>query len=672
MKTLHRLAWILALSPATLLLQCRHAETPGTAAANAISPADKTLNAGYRRTASRVLVREVDVPTLAHLDHAAYAADVMLWNPSQDTVRLPRALTAADLGFDGLIRDFKSSVGELPLSDSERAAPLHWKPALDYLLGDSFTLVRDLAEAYGRVTAAHFGYPGDVPAPLVEFTDLYLSHQDSSAWVKVELKPWVRPVPALMHDADHDGFPAIYAQIDPAKFTPQVYALLRRTYSTHVLSESEVIDYGHQLAAYWYPSRNTDFIDLRGGGSWPDPTVDADVKRELHGQTFPQPVFALRGKPQGLGVYFVLVIPGMGQDKPQAGAAAPMSVLSRSVSDNLGEYLASIRDHDSSLVAKFGHGSWDAWFHKLDPFHRQVSALLASQPASVEALRGRQGYLLFRRGMEYLLAGDLQKLPPEKNPLTAIVSLRDSLASLGIDFLFVPIPTKADVYPEIISAAAAKLPGATPQPYLRKLLWDLAQHKVETLDLLSKFQTAARQGGDSLYQRQDTHWTAAGLELAAATVGERVMGYSWFGEAYPTEVPYTDHDTVFSQLGDLYDRLPPQARTGLGPEKLRGRQVVDSTGHYYADAQNAPILVLGDSYTGVYEQTGCRHAGVTARLAKTIGGPVDLIMGWGGGPEAPRKLRLAGPDALKGKRLVIWMMSARDLFAYPGGWGAGS
>jgi hypothetical protein len=53
-----------------------------------------------------------------------------------------------------------------------------------------------------------------------------------------------------------------------------------------------------------------------------------------------------------------------------------------------------------------------------------------------------------------------------------------------------------------------------------------------------------------------------------------------------------------------------------------------------------------------------------------LGGPVDLIMGWGGGPEAPGKLKKRGDGYLDHKRLVVWMMSSRDLFVYPGGWAA--
>ena len=216
----------------------------------------QTLNAGYSRTSSHALVREVKVPTHANLDDAAYSANVMLWDPVADTVRLSHALTSEDLRIGNLLTDFKNTLNEIPLTEAERNAPLHWKPALDYILEKVFDSSRPLAESYGKITAERWGFTGDTP-PLIEFAELYLSAKDSSAWVKVELKPWVRPVPESMQIHDN-GFPEIYARLDASKFTPKLFSILCGEYSTHVLSETEVIDYGHQLAAYWYPSRNTD------------------------------------------------------------------------------------------------------------------------------------------------------------------------------------------------------------------------------------------------------------------------------------------------------------------------------------------------------------------------------------------------------------------------------
>jgi alginate O-acetyltransferase complex protein AlgJ len=47
---------------------------------------------------------------------------------------------------------------------------------------------------------------------------------------------------------------------------------------------------------------------------------------------------------------------------------------------------------------------------------------------------------------------------------------------------------------------------------------------------------------------------------------------------------------------------------------------------------------------------------------------VDLVMSYGGGPSVRRKLLRRGEDALRPKRLLIWIFSARDLYDYWDDW----
>ena len=66
-----------------LLLRCHPSGAafpwPEHAPPAAIEHADvRTLNAGYARTRSKVLVREIDRPTRAALDYAAYHANFMI------------------------------------------------------------------------------------------------------------------------------------------------------------------------------------------------------------------------------------------------------------------------------------------------------------------------------------------------------------------------------------------------------------------------------------------------------------------------------------------------------------------------------------------------------------------------------------------------------------------
>jgi alginate O-acetyltransferase complex protein AlgJ len=103
------------------------------------------------------------------------------------------------------------------------------------------------------------------------------------------------------------------------------------------------------------------------------------------------------------------------------------------------------------------------------------------------------------------------------------------------------------------------------------------------------------------------------------------------------------------------------------PETLVAHQVM-SQGKPYEDDPDSPVVLLGDSFTGVYELTDAEHAGVSAHVARGIAYPLDLVMSYGGGPNVRQKLLRRGVSALGTKKLVIWMMTARDLYNYWEDW----
>jgi alginate O-acetyltransferase complex protein AlgJ len=79
-------------------------------------------------------------------------------------------------------------------------------------------------------------------------------------------------------------------------------------------------------------------------------------------------------------------------------------------------------------------------------------------------------------------------------------------------------------------------------------------------------------------------------------------------------------------------------------------------------------VILGDSFTGVYQLTDAEHAGLSAHIAREIGYPVDLVMSYGGGPNVRHKLLRRGEAALAQKQLVVWVMADRDLYNYWEDW----
>jgi alginate O-acetyltransferase complex protein AlgJ len=197
----------------------------------------------------------------------------------------------------------------------------------------------------------------------------------------------------------------------------------------------------------------------------------------------------------------------------------------------------------------------------------------------------------------------------------------------------------------------------------------LAKAGVEVVDLLPAFLAARRQRPDELiFQRQDTHWTDSGLRLAADIISERVKKYPWYKELARHAQRFTTREASFQRLGDLHSRLPDAAKSRYEPEKLNAQQVIAANGDVYVDDADSPIVVLGDSFTGVYELMDAEHAGLSAHIAKDVAYPVDLVMSYGGGPNVRNKLMRRGAAALGSKKLVVWVMTARDLYNYWEDW----
>lgn len=634
-----------------------------------------TANPGYNRIRSHALVRRVRVPTEANLDFAAYSKNVMLADPEWKAIHPPKKIGIADVSFNGLLKDVKPILDFTPLTDAEKARPMAWTPVLERLLKWDFEKASGLANAYAAVTGEKWGDSTDLSQPYQEFASLYIHSKGNvkEAWVELEFKPWANSFLEGIQDEDHDGYPSVVGRLDPAVFTDAMIAEIGGDYLNKAFDEPQVIDWARNLASRWYPSYNTDLLPLKPGSAWPYEDSPEAAKKELAGNWVSNPLFILQGHPFADTLFDVFTVDGMGAAKSVAEKRKEGKPVARGLDKGLSARLDAIAAKLDGEKKAYGKGDWGKWNARLGLFRGDLEKFAAREPAEVLGLMAADHFLVFRREIEYLLAPDFSAPGAPASPLPAITAFKDELAAKGIDFLFVPIPTKLDLYPEYLAPRTDTLPGHIAQPLGRRLMRDLAEARVETLDLLEPFlqiKAASEDGKRTLYQRQDTHWTTVGLEAAAQLIAERVKHYTWYDSVFADKKSYQTKDTTFENLGDIQARLPDAKKGQVAPESLLGRQVLDPAGNLYEDSDSSAVLVLGDSYTGVYQSVGCRHAGVTAHLAKELGGPVDLIMGWGGGPEAPNKLKKRGDGYLDRKRLVVWMMSSRDLFVYPGGWAA--
>lgn len=313
-------------------------------------------------------------------------------------------------------------------------------------------------------------------------------------------------------------------------------------------------------------------------------------------------------------------------------------------------------------------GSWDTWEQALQPFRADVRRQLDERPAELQGLIGREGYIFYRHTLEYVVAGDLRNQPGHKDPYPAIVRLDEELSSAGIELLFAPVPTKAEVYPEMISECAPA--GAKPYvtPHFRRFLRDLVQAGVEVVDLLPAFVNEREAQPEPLYLRQDTHWSNRAVRLTARLVADHIRCTRWFRSRSAAPIEYSVRPMSDEYIGGVVKMLSRTEQRAFKPEHISAQQVLCPDGTPYVDDPDSPVLLLGDSFANIYEFDVCQHAGFTAHLAKELGMPVGLIATAGGGPIGPAHLARLSRQQMRRKRIVIWMMVARDLYDSPTPW----
>jgi len=166
------------------------------------------------------------------------------------------------------------------------------------------------------------------------------------------------------------------------------------------------------------------------------------------------PTIVVRGKPQGKPVYNVFVIDGI---RAAARARAKQARGHGRSAHGTHSQIEGVPGHRGlqptqavleSELRDQGGGSWTAWQEQVAPLHRELRRQLDRRPKQLHALMGTDGFLFYRRSLQYVVGGDIQAQPAGKNPLPALVEFKKYLAGLGVDLLVVPVPSKPEVFPD--------------------------------------------------------------------------------------------------------------------------------------------------------------------------------------------------------------------------------
>jgi hypothetical protein len=308
---------------------------------------------------------------------------------------------------------------------------------------------------------------------------------------------------------------------------------------------------------------------------------------------------------------------------------------------------------------------------KLRPQMQYLQYVLLND-AGEKALPGLDGWMFYRPGVEYLIAGDrtLVKAQGGRDPVPAIVAFRDELALRGIRLLVVPAPNKESVYPEKLTSRAAGL-GGIRSGQTSDLLNRLAMAKVETVDLFEVFVQAKKRKtiptDSSLYLVQDSHWSPVGVTVAARAIAGRLLDRGWIGLG---PVSYETKLVPVQRVGDVLRMLQvPQIEKTATPESVSCSQVIHpDSGRPYQNDPDSDVLVIGDSFLRIYETDEPGSAGLIAHLAKDLKRPLTSLVNDGGASTLVRQELYRRPALLKSKKVVIWEFVERDIAFGAEGW----
>lgn len=180
-----------------------------------------------------------------------------------------------------------------------------------------------------------------------------------------------------------------------------------------------------------------------------------------------------------------------------------------------------------------------------------------------------------------------------------VEGVRQALKERGVKLVMAIVPAKVRLYPEHLSdVRPASIHGDLYQDFHAHV----AANKILAPDLLGPMQQA-KQSGEQVFLRTDTHWTPTGAEIAAkqlaAAIAEKTP-LSGEPQRFVTEAEKTEQHkgdlTLFLPLDPLFSNLmPPQEPLEKRTTRVAEDQPVADDALF---AENeVPVALIGTSYS---------------------------------------------------------------------------
>lgn len=310
-----------------------------------------------------------------------------------------------------------------------------------------------------------------------------------------------------------------------------------------------------------------------------------------------------------------------------------------------------------------------------------------------KAIAGRAGWLFFKPGIDYLyrpaiddprsVVVDANDKPLTDDPLAVIVDFKKQLAQRGSELLVVIVPGKGSIYPEKLDAAFPEKLRSTVS-HSPEFIAALRSAGVAAVDLFTPFTKERKndeEAGECLYMATDTHWRSRALLKTAQVVATWMKNRSWYAEEHAV-VSYAIDTVLVNRLGDIGEMtgltkgIGGHCKTTFPSEPVICYRVMQEPASaerndriaYKDDFRRSRVLILGDSFSRIYQTDEPRAAGWIAHLARELAEPLCSIVSDGGASTLVRETLARRVGVLKRKRLVIWEFVERDLRFGAAGW----
>ncbi|MDC0048629.1 hypothetical protein OAL09_04735 [Verrucomicrobia bacterium] len=250
-----------------------------------------------------------------------------------------------------------------------------------------------------------------------------------------------------------------------------------------------------------------------------------------------------------------------------------------------------------------------------------------------------------------------------EDPLPIFLSLNDKLKSLGVQFIYVPVPPKVCIYPDkFTKKISTKDKTVNAVPFLDKL----RMGGIKVIDIEPLLMKERRSNGSQSYCMTDSHPSPWTCELIAEQIAQEISGSDWVNAfAKTSKLKFGRSEPLkLSIKGDL---IPDKSRDDWKAESLDVVRagIISGVGieAVSPDDSKSPVIILGDSHTLIFHEGGdmlMTRAGAVDHLQEKIGFKVFLAASRGSSSQALRQI-YKGPEFWEGKKVLVWISSVREL-----------